>query len=131
MAVCALTAPGVVRAEEMRRQKRERPDLLVNAGKEQPWVTEDTVRIAEQRRLERLEAARKARVRKRQEVKARLKRGGVPVEDEEGDDEDVFEGDDGMGRLDFEAVRACPAVPVSCRALCRARVVFNSERFTN
>ena len=92
------------RADELRKQRREHPGFTEGMGKEQPWVTEETVKIAERARLEKVEAARKARVRRRQEMKKRLKTGGVPVEDESGDDEDTFEGDDGMARLDYELV---------------------------
>jgi hypothetical protein len=82
-----------------------------------PWVFKLTFKLgpspipvlhrgqeAEHLRLERVEAQRRERLRRRQAMKERLKRGGVVVESEEEDHEDVFDGDDGRTRLDYEAV---------------------------
>ncbi len=49
----------------------------------------------------------------RKAMKERLRRGGVAVEADEDDHEDVFDGDDGMGRLDFEQVHCPLAQPES------------------
>jgi hypothetical protein len=74
---------------------------------EQPWVTAESigrvlaVRASEETRLV------NDRIRKRREVKARLKRGGIEdaASDSEDDGQDVDGLDKGIERLDFEVVR--------------------------
>ncbi len=69
------------------------------------WGWQESVQGLEAVRLAAVEEARKARVRRRQEVKARLKRGGVEVDTESDDDDAKMPvGDDGRETMDFEIV---------------------------